>query len=275
MGDRQSRFFEGTYTSNDNKKYKVKISLNYTRLLALALSLVLVRGGLSKLSNMQNALMLDNASISASFETESKKLIEQIIANKKNIFEEEVLQTYAVKDGDTLESISLNHGCSVQRLNELNGVPAGTALSGGSTITVESKREKSPLDKSIALLESYFYDYMFNSPAAELAKNPESKGSSLYKLLIYGEPKSDADIDPNSIYGTYVGFYLKFHELDNPTDEAKTAYVDFLMMLARDAEHKLNIGSKNSIVYSFESYADFMKRGTTEAVRVQVIGQTI
>ncbi len=259
MGDRQSRFFEGTYTSNDNKKYKVKISLNYTRLLALALSLVLVRGGLSKLSNMQNALMLDNASISASFETESKKLIEQIIANKKNIFEEEVLQTYAVKDGDTLESISLNHGCSVQRLNELNGVPAGTALPGGSTITVES----------------YFYDYMFNSPAAELAKNPESKGSSLYKLLIYGEPKSDADIDPNSIYGTYVGFYLKFHELENPTDEAKTAYVDSLMMLARDAEHKLNIGSKNSIVYSFESYADFMKRGTTEAVRVQVIGQTI
>lgn len=277
MGDRDTRQYNGVYTAKDGKKHKIKVSVNSKRLAAFGLSLSLVIAAGFKLidATSENMPSLEVES-TTSFEEESKKLIEKIIAEKKDILKEIVIETYAVKDGDTLSEIGKKFGCDVKRLGDLNGLGEGDKPAPGTPLNVETKKDKTGLDRTLAALESYFYDYVFNSPVAQIAKSPESEGS-LYRLILFGEPKSPANLDPNSIYGSYIGSYLSFHGLENQTEEAKRAYVDSLLMLARDTSRSLNIGGSSTVIIPFERYSDYLRSGTTknDDIKVQVIGQTI
>lgn len=121
-------------------------------------------------------------------------------------------------------------------------------------------------DNRIANLESYFYDYLLNSTAANIAKKPNKSNreqSKFYKSVLFGTPKNAKEADENSIYGAYIGAYLKYHEKREPTDEEKNAYLTSLNALEKRTNDDLNLGGSIHVVVPYSDYSTYLEYKTT------------
>lgn len=267
MAQNRTKTYSGEYTSRDNKKHKVTVRV-FKRLLPFALAIALVRGAYSFTVNIKSNID-ENKNIDADDEVldETKALIEKIIAENPNLLKEIEQSTYVIKAGDTLSGIAEECGNTLNRICSLNKIEKTKIIYPGEEIKIETIKEKTGDDREIACLESYLHDYVLNSPLAVIARNPSSEldnASRLYRSMIYGEPKNEADVDPDSIFGMFVSSYLKFHENPEQTPEAKRQYVNVLMNLADEVVEKLNFGGAANNIVPYSTYSIYMQNGTTK-----------
>lgn len=121
-------------------------------------------------------------------------------------------------------------------------------------------------ENKIANLESYFYDYLLNSTAANIAKSSSKSNreqSKFYKSVLFGTPKNSKEADENSIYGAYIGAYLKYHEKKEHTDEEKNAYLTSLNTLEKRTNEDLNLGGSIRVVVPYSDYRAYLEHKTT------------
>ncbi len=122
------------------------------------------------------------------------------------------------------------------------------------------------LDNDIATLESYFYDYLFQSTIARIARKERDAGVNtqlFYKKILYGTSSNINAIDPNSLFGTYTMKYLDYHKINEHVLEEKKAYIQFLTDLSNKALELLNANKKDSII-PYSKYLNYLKKRSIE-----------
>ncbi len=270
---RNNRTYRGTYTSKDGKKHPLTVKV-FKRLGTFALALVLVKS----VHTYAITPIMNNIAASANRETEMDNpdliLIDKIIKENPEIIKTITKSTYTVENGDTISGIAEDCGNTVKRICALNDMSSKDIIYPGQVINIETITEKEPLDKEISLLESYFYDYLFNSNLATIARENSAEGSLLYRSILYGNPKTEADVDPNSIYGTYVTNYLHFHEYGEVDDNTKNEYLAVLQGLAQDTVDQLSLGG-TPIVVTPDQYKIYITNGTTKYEELQEYNHSI
>lgn len=269
MGRDRTRAFKGTYTSNDKKQHPFNVRI-FKRLATFGLGITLVH---ASLPGREQAISSDNLQDSFKLEefNDDKNLIQSIIDHDPNILKDVSETTYVVKKSDTLESIAQENGTTVERICFLNAIDPSATLYEGGTLMIESINEKSDLDKKIAALESYFYDYVFKSPVAEIATSEDPKLShqrDYFRSLMFGNPKTPADVDPSSFFGQYIHLYLSFHEGNETKDEdAKKEHIEKLTDLADTVNVDLNLGGSSQVIVPFEMYMSYLENGTAKEIK--------
>lgn len=262
----RTRTFNGTYTSRDGKKHKLNVRV-YNRLGAFGLSLVLAAYAAAYTHTVDNSNPENANRTAIAVETNSDiEKIESIIRDNPNILKDVTNGTYTIKYGDTLSHIALECGTTLKRICALNNIDSKDIIYPGEEIKTEVIKDKADIDKDIASLESYFSDYLFNSPIAELAKSGDESDyqASFYRSIIYGSPKSEVDVDPNSLYGSFVISYLKFHEKEEITLEDKQVYRDMLEGMVSEYTDQLTLGGSIDNLVPYEKYRLYLENGTTK-----------
>ena len=273
MKEDRTRIFKATYTSKDNKVYHLNVRV-FKRLASFGLAIALVKGGLTITGNLLTSGVDDiNEQIEEVEKSEDLLLIETIIKENPNILKDPKNVIYLVKEDDTLDSIAEVCGTTVDKLRELNKLFEVDNVISGTSIVVEMFEDKEPKDRLISSLESYFYDYVFNSPVAKEAKSSQfslKRQVNYYKSVIYGHPKSEADVDPDSLFGMYVNSYLNFHkEESEKSDTDKDKYIAFLTELAQKTVTDLNFDGMASTIIPFEQYDIYLQNKTTDFQSLQ------
>lgn len=264
MSDR-TRTFEGTYTTKDNRQTHLNVKI-FRRFAAFVLSFTLIQGAGLAISNNTNKS--GEATFNAeNYQQDDRDLIAKILNENPNILKNVEDVSYTIKDGDTLASIAHSFGITPDKICYLNNMTPESTLYVGGAINVQKITPKEGDDELIAALESYFYDYVFKSPAASIASSKDAKDRSqfaYYKDVIFGNPKSEADVDPNSIYGRYILAYIAYHDgkTEHTLEETKN-YIDTLATLAVDLEDALNLHNTVAIIVTFEGYRNFLRNGVT------------
>lgn len=276
MANEKTRIFKGTYTSDDNKKHTVNVRI-YKRFAALGLSLTLIVGsaGCVIATNYIKDTIKDDSFTDNDADLQT---IEAIIKNDPYILKDVELGTRTIKVGDTLSNIAEDCGNTVKRICELNEMSSKNVIYPGQEIKIETITDKDPREKSIAGLESYFNDYLFNSSVAEIAKNAlenQKNGGLFYRSILYGNPKSEYEYDPNSIYGEFINAYLRFHGIAEPTDAAKDEYIASLTDLSDKAVERLTFGDVSNILVPYSKYIIYLENRTTKYDEIQDIYRSI
>lgn len=257
----RTRTFEATYTSSDSAKHQLKVRV-FKRLAAFGLSLYLIKSAHPFVLKTDAADAPVNPKGAREEKDPNIELIEGIIKNNPNLLSVPEIELYTVIMGDTVEKIAKAFKTSVKRICELNGLKKDQDLYGGQILRVESNNPKIGLDKEVSLLESYFYDYLFQSEVASIAKSTKKEGA-LFKSMLYGNPKSEAEIDSSSIFGKYVTNYIDFHGKEDTDDKTKKKYIDELMNLESEAVQKLNLNGQTDLVVPYSIYNAYITNGTT------------
>lgn len=275
MANDRTRTFEGIYTSNDNREHPLKVRI-FKRLAVFGLAITLVRGGLVTTTVMDRNIESSSKDNKSDKEIDDdKSLIEHVIKENPYILKDLKEISYTVKAGDTLNTIALLNGTTVDSICEANNMSKDDVIYAGGTLKIEKRVDKGEEDGLIATLESYFYDYLFKSPIAKLASsnNPKyANQASYYRSIIFGSPKSEADIDPRSIYGEYVNAYISFHDREGePTNEAKKVYIERLGTLAARADEDLNLANTTSAIVPFSTYRTYLQNGSTKDKDVTIL----
>lgn len=270
---RNNRTYRGTYTSKDGKEHQLNVKV-FKRLGAFALAIVLIKSAHTFVIKPIGQTIANSTNQEMEVENPDLVLIEEIIKEHPDIIKEFTNEEYTVQNGDTLSAIAESCGNTVKRICALNDMSSKDIIYPGQVLKIENITEKEPLDKEISLLESYFYDYLFNSNLATIAKENSSEGSALYRSILYGSPKTEADIDPNSIFGTYVTNYLHFHDNGEVDDTIKNEYLKILQSLASDTIDQLSLGGK-PIVVTPDQYNIYITNGTTKYDELQDFNHSI
>ena len=275
----RSRTFKGKYTDNSGKEHHFTVKI-FGRLIALGLALVLVKGsytaiiGTSKKDDSKKDNNLEDAVLDQNLEQ-----INEILKENPNMLREVSTSIHTVEFGETLGKIAENNGNTVKRIMELNDIKDNTQIIfAGEDLRVETIKPLSEIDAEIKMLESYFYDYVFNSSVAEMAKSsaPDDKQANFYKSIIYGNPKSESEPDMNSIYGMYIQAYLNFHDENKEhTEESKQAYIYTLTSLAKEVDEKINLDGMNNVLINYDLYKVYCINRSTEYTEVQEKNHTI
>ena len=170
---------------------------------------------------------------------------------------------YTVKEGDTLVNIAESNGISLKRLCTLNNKITNQTISIGEKLIVETATPMNEIEKDIVSLESYFYDYLFNSPIVKLAKSQTGnlEGKTIFREIIFGKPANNTETDPNSLYGKYTNLYLNFHNKKDVSLEDKKKYIEDLMQLSELCEVDLNLNGTVDNIVSFRVYRDYLENG--------------
>lgn len=262
MANDRTRTFMGKYLSKDGKTHEVAIRV-FKRFASLGLAITLTYSIAGKLITAIDEVAIKDTKTE---DIDSNLLsIEDIIEKNPNILKDVEKSTYIIKVGDTMSSIAEANSNTVKRLCALNQMSAKQVIYPGQEINIETIKDKTPEEKDISALESYFYDYVFNSPIAKLAKNAENKGaSSIYRTFLYGNPKNEYELDPNSIYGKYINRYLSYHNLENPMPEEKKEYINMLTELSKETQENLNLGNTVENLIPYPQYRIFLENGTTK-----------
>lgn len=266
----RTKTYQGKYTSKNGQQHNVRIRV-YKKFGTLVLSFALVGtlagmvGTIAKESDKNNK--------PNSLEQDPNLLvIDTILKNNPNMLKDVERGTYTISGGDTISAIAERCGNTVKRICSLNKMDSKQVIVPGEVIEVETIKEKEPKDKEIVSLESYFHDYVFASPIAEIAKKAEENpdnGGPLYRSILYGNPLSEVDLDPNSIYGKYVSAYLKFHALENPSEEKRDEYISFLTELSKETFDSLTFGGMSSSLIPYSQYKVYLENGTTKYDTIQ------
>lgn len=263
----RTRTFRGTYTSNDKKVYHLNVRV-FSRLAVFGLAVALIHSSLPHTNDESMGESPSRAEFGIEADSEDLALIESIIKDNPNILKDVTQSNYTVKDGESVSSIADACGISINRLCYLNDIKPDDTLYPGGTIKVENITAKSPNDAHIASLESYFYDYVFKSPVAQLATSNDEEHANqvnFYKSIIYGSPKSEADVDPISLFGRYINLYLSFHDnRESLNEDEKGRYIAELESLREDTERELNLAGTANTIIAFSQYENYLKMGTTK-----------
>lgn len=198
-----------------------------------------------------------------SYEDENTELVQQIIKKKPNLLSNVSVGGYTVKEGDTLVNIAESNGISLKRLCTLNNKITNQTISIGEKLIVETATPMNEIEKDIVSLESYFYDYLFNSPIVKLAKSQTGnlEGKTIFREIIFGKPANNTETDPNSLYGKYTNLYLNFHNKKDVSLEDKKKYIEDLMQLSELCEVDLNLNGTVDNIVSFRVYRDYLENG--------------
>lgn len=264
MENTMTRTFKGTYTNKQNKSSLINVRV-FSRLAAFAMAITLIHTNF--VAQTDKSKNEEATFVTGDFQKD-KDLIATILEEKPYILKNVVDTSYTVKEGDTLASIANEFGITPDRIRYLNNLKEDAELYTGGSLKVQKVTDKEGDDELVAALESYFYDYVFKSPAALIASSKNSKNSTqagYYKNIIFGSPKSEADVDPASIYGRYILAYIAYHDgkLEHKEEET-AAYIQALATLAVDLEDALNLHNTLSIIAPFERYKSILKNGLTK-----------
>ncbi len=270
---RNNRTYRGTYTSKDGQKHLLNVKV-FKRLGVFALTIVLVKTAHTYIIIPVRDTITASTNKEIEEENPDLALIENIIKANPDIIKIFTKSEYTVKNGDTVSAIAEECGNTVRRICALNGMSSKDIIYPGQVLNVEIITEKEPLDKEISLLESYFYDYLFNSNLATIARENSAEGSQLYRTILYGNPKTEADVDPNSIYGTYVTNYLHFHKNSKVDDTLKNEYLAILQSLAKDTVDQFSLGG-TPIVVTPVQFKIYIENGTTKYDELQNFNHSI
>ncbi|HBA38159.1 MAG TPA: hypothetical protein DCY94_05510 [Firmicutes bacterium] len=260
MANERTRTFEGKYMTKKGESHKVKIRI-FKRFATLILTTDLTKSAGGKL-----VTFLDKPKVE-SHENETLDpnliVIEKIIEENPFILKDVEDSTYTAKVGDTLDEIAREYGNTRERLCDLNGFNNRQIIYPGQVIKTEKISEKSGVDKAIASLESYFYDYILNSPAATLAKskNPSNKDeASFFKKTIFGNPQNEYQSDPDSIYGEFINAYMKYRSSIAPGVQEQEHYINTLTELADKTKSQLTADA----IVPYDDYRNFLENRSIE-----------
>ncbi len=265
MSNDRTRTFKGKYISDDERVYHINVRI-FKRLATFGLEINLNRCGLDAISKKNEVESSTKPTLETSTFAEDEQLVEKIVTSKPHIINDVVDISYCVKEGDTIESIAEAFGMTVERLCYLNNLKKDAQLYPGGMLKVEKVTAKSELDKQIAAGESYFYDYLFKSPLATLVLSHDKKGYSeqmnYYEKALFGEPKTNNEVDGKSIYGEYIKNYMTFHEGHAKDDEkTKKDYAEHLANLSARVSSEINLNGTINAVMPFDMYVDYLQNG--------------
>jgi len=253
-----TRRFEGTYTARDGHQQKLNVKI-FQRFGLFVLSGTLVGSLVGHISNSKDVPKTETVSIEDSYIKTDAELVERA-TDMRTMLNDIAITEYEVKFGDTLSSIAEACGNTVYRLCALNGINEKDILQTGQKLQIETICEKNPVDAEIACLESYFYDYLFNSEISRVAKSARDGSgkhedmAEFYYASLYGKDYALGKADPGSIYGGYTYGYIEYHNKNEHTDEEKNAYFALLSSLADIVDRDLNLSGKASNVVSYDDF---------------------
>lgn len=253
-----TRRFEGTYTARDGHQQKLNVKV-FQRFGLFVLSATLAGSIAGRIQNNNEVAPHEPVAIEDQYIKTDDELVERA-TDIRTMLNDIVITEYEVKFGDTLSGIAEACGNTVYRICALNGIDEKDILQTGQKLQVETICEKNPVDAEIACLESYFYDYLFNSEISRIAKSARVEGTKkddmaeFYYSLLYGQDYVLGKMDPGSIYGGYTSNYIEYHSKSEHTDEEKNAYMALLRSLAEIVSRDINMNGK---VPNAVSYDDF------------------
>ncbi len=264
----QSRLYNGSYKNKRGatERFTLRIK-NFQRFLAVAGVLILVGTSaktiVTHIYENKNKPGHSNGSVAFDVTSEeeilrNKRQIQHIIDNKPNILKNVKIENYEVEYGDSLGYLAEKTGNTIGRLCELNNISRNDFLCQGQRIKLEVLTDKNEVEKELAGLESYFEDYLFNSPVV---------------IEHFGQffgVKEGEDIDPSSIKGIYMNKYKRFHDKIEVgiTEEDKKEYVESLLILVGQVDDFIRLyGLENVSPYS--KYKIYLANGTIKYEEVE------
>lgn len=243
---RRTQNYNGKYTNKSGQTSYLGVKI-FSGLAASALLFILVKNTApAVIDKFVDKDDIKKPTQEEMYMSEDMILIENILKENPDMLKTRESGVYTIKFGDTLSEIAQENGITLKRLLSLNSIENPSYIRDGQTIKVETVKPLEEIDQEMKILESYFYDYVFNSEPAKIARGikevEHKEAQMLCKSLIYGNPKSEADVDPYSIYGRYVNAYLNYHEhplVDN--EEKKQEYVATLIDVQKDLLDKNSV----------------------------------
>lgn len=264
----QSRLYNGSYRNKRGatERFTLRIK-NLQRFVAMAGVLILVsisaKTVVTMVSEEKNKLGHSNGSVAfdATSEEEvsrNKRQIQHIIDNKPHILKNVTTEKYEVEYGDSLGYLAEKTGNTISRICELNNISKNDVLYQGQRIKLEILTDKNEVEKELAGLESYFEDYLFNSPVI---------------IEHFGQffgVKEGVEAEPSSIKGIYMNKYNSFHAKieEGITVEDKKEYVESLLILVGQVDDFIKLyGLENVTPYNM--YKVYLENGTTRYGEVE------
>lgn len=271
MGMR-TRSYKAVYRDKKNDEHYLYIRIN-PRLLAGGLALFMTLSvGKATLNRFVDRDTVPNNKLEDSMIDPNLELIDKILKEHPNMLVTKSISDYEVKFGDTLSEIASENGSSIARIEQLNHINAKDMLRTGAVIKVETVKPLPELDAEIVMLESYMYDYVFNSTVAEIARKEAGQFEEqqmLYRSILYGNPKSEVDLDPNGIYAQFIKAYTTYHDreeqLEGNNEEQKQNYINTLTYLTDELDERINLGGMTNILVNYNQYRIYCKNGNTKS----------
>ena len=196
---------------------------------------------------------------------EDLELINKIIKSHKDMLVDKEKINYEVEWEDSLYSLASKFNTTIDRIKELNNRD-GNTIYYKENLIIEKVTPKNELDQSIALLETYINDYVFNSQYARIARGEvetSMEQRSLFYYNLYGSTNAP-DVDPQSIFGMNMDAYAKYHE-SAQNEEDKTNYINKLNGICVEIQDKINIGI--NYIMPFAEYETLVKNNNTKTMK--------
>ncbi len=262
----KTRIFSGVYTDKNGKRYRINVRVN-PRLVSLVLALVMVKTTACGVINPNyDKDAVQRGAYEDEYQNPNLLLIDKILKENPEMLKERTEGIYKVEWGDTLSGIADANGITLKELLHMNKFSERHLIRTGDEIKVETVKTLDENTQEINMLEAYLYDYVFNSQIAQIAKNEigtNSNQSENYKRILYGNPKSENDVDRNSIYGRYVVAYLNYHdETKEKTEESIQNYIETLTEIAKDVDEYFNMGI-GEFITTYDQFKIYCKNGNT------------